>query len=133
MYSRRWPSGSRKYTAAAGIHASTTGSFVGWPSKFNAAMPADWSTCGAEEAAADARVTLRLVDPQEPDLGDAAPGMTAEASVDSAAGIPKQDHEQTSVVDAGGGEVEFVDVLLQDLEVFECRLVGHRDVLVRHG
>jgi len=41
MYSRRCPSGSRKNTDNAGIHAITTGSSVGRPSKSSGVTPAN--------------------------------------------------------------------------------------------
>ena len=45
MYSRRCPSGSRKNTDTAGIHAITTGSSVGRPSKSSGVTPADLRIC----------------------------------------------------------------------------------------
>ena len=52
MYSRRCPSGSRKNTDNAGIHAITTGSSVGCPSKSSGVMPADLRISGAATTSA---------------------------------------------------------------------------------
>ena len=83
---------------------------------------------GAEQPAADASVALRFIHPEKPDFGHAAPGVTAEACIDGAIGVSKKDDQPACVPNPCRCEVELVDLLLEELQIFWRRLVTHGKV-----
>src|SRR5262249_26035397 len=91
------------------------------------AARAGFFLCRAEQTAADAAVAPALIHPEKPDFSHATPRVTAETRIDTAVSISKKDDQPASIPNAGGREVEFVDLLLEELQIFGRSVLGHHN------